>query len=215
MPSYTDVQMFYTKQVADFLNKGYYISSSTNPCRYDRSASVDLMHPDRPNEMYRVRSNYFRDYTFSEYCFSIEIIKCTISEYLEVYDPTTVSVKKFYTINSLKMPYVHRCFFIDSEDLESVVAKRKHRKDNKPYLRRDVEVNNYKLNKFSNKFIDSIMEKINKVRGFRNATASCVNNIKVMRKLSSPNYSYTYQVKVDFSYKDKSSSIYMTQYRHR
>ena len=215
MPSYTDVQMLYTKQVADFLNKGYYISSSTNPCRYDHLASVDLMHPDRPNEMYRVRSNYFRDYVFNEYCFSIEIIKCTISKYLETYDPTTVSVKKFYTINSLKNPYIQNCFFIDSEDLESVIAKRRQRADLKPYLHSDTEVHDYKLNKFSNKFIDNIMEKINKVRGFKNATASCVDNIKVMRKLSSPNYSYTYQVRVDFSYKDKSSSIYMTQYRYR
>lgn len=215
MPSYTDMQMFYTKQVADFLNKGYYISASTNATRYDTCASVDLMHTDHPNEMYRVRFNYFRDYIFNEYCVSIETVKYAVSKYLEGYDPTTVSVKKFYSINSLKIPYVHRCFFIDSEDLESVVAKRKHRKDNKLYIHRDTEVHDYKLDKFSNKFIDSIMEKINKVRGFRNATASCVNNIKITRQLSRSDSCYTYRVKVDFSYKDKSSSIYMTQYRYR
>ena len=215
MPSYTDIQMCYTKQVADFLNKGYYISSSTNPCRYDRLASVDLMHPDRPNEMYRVRSNYFRDYMFNEYCFSIEVVKCTISKYLEACDPTTVSVKKFYTINSLKIPYIHKCFFIDSEDLESVIAKRRQRADLKPYLHSDTEVHDYKLNKFSNKFIDSLMEKINKVRGFKNATASCVDNIKVTHQLSRSGSCYSYHVRVDFSYKDKSSSIYMTQYRNR
>lgn len=215
MPSYTDVQMFYTKQVADFLNKGYYISSSTNPCRYDHLASVDLMHPDRPNEMYRVRSNYFRDYMFNEYCFSIETVKYAVSKYLEAYDPTTVSVKKFYTINSSKIPYVHKCFFVDSEDLESVIAKRRQRADIKPCLHSDVEVNNYKLNKFSNKFIDNIMEKINKVRGFKNATAACVDNIKVTRQLNRSGGCYTYQVKVDFGYKDKSSFIYITQYRYR
>lgn len=215
MPSYTDIQMCYTKQVADFLNKGYYISSSTNPYRYDHLASVDLMHPDRPNEMYRVRSNYFRDYMFNEYCFSIEVVKCTISKYLEACDPTTVIVKKFYTINSIKNPYIQKCFFVDSEDLESVIAKRRQRADLKPYLHSDVEVNNYKLNKFSNKFIDSLMEKINKVRGFKNATAACVDNIKVTHQLSRSGSCYSYHVRVDFSYKDKSSSIYMTQYRNR
>lgn len=212
MPSYTDIQIWYTKQVADFLNKGYYILASSNATRYDTCASVDLMRTDHPNEMYRVRFNYFRDYIFSEYCVSIETIKYAVSNYLEAYNPTTVSVKKFYSINSLKNPYIYKCFFIDSEDLGSITAKREHRKDNKLYIHHGTEVHNYKLNKFSNKFIDSLMERINKVRGFKNATASCVDNIKVTRQLSTAN-TYAYQVRVDFSYKDKNSSIYMTQYR--
>lgn len=214
MPTFTDIQIWYTKQVTDFLNKGYYISSCTNTSRHDRFASVDLMHPEHPNEAHRVCFDFFFDYTLTEYCASIKTSKLEVTKYLEVDNYIVINEKKFYSINSSKCPNRYKCFFIDSEDLEYVIAKRKNRKDRKSYTHRNVEVNNYKLNKFSNKFIDSVMEKINKVRGFKNATAACVDNIRVTHSLNKQSgCSYVYQVKVDFSYKYKHSSICMTQRR--
>jgi hypothetical protein len=45
----------------------------------------------------------------------------------------------------------------------------------------NTNIKSFEIKKLSNKFIDSIMERVNNIRGFKNATVSCINSIIMYR----------------------------------
>lgn len=101
---------------------------------------------------------------------------------------------------------------IYTEDVNEVANIIKLRSDR--YLRKQrgkkVAVCSWKYtrDKVSANFIDSIMERINRIRGFKHATASCIENIKIFKE-EDDDYGrrYKFSANVYYSFNGKSGQI--------
>lgn len=205
--------------IMGYINKGFKLSPLTHNGSFSRSGCyLDVKDPKEKGYIYRIwmidddtalaqqRNVYV----------STKILRVKKYKYDGKYTRTFwpdegdfVSEKIFYVVKAGKS-------FTDSVDeINDIYNLRNKRRDLKPkdnnsdytYCRKIA------INKLPEDFIDNIMEKINKIRGFKRASATCIKSV-LLYKESYYNYSKrctTYKLKgtVNYSFNGRTGNIYI------
>ena len=178
-----DIIRQYNSVIKSFMDQGYIISPITMYGGYHYvDGYTDLVNLND-------KKSFIRIFVMSEYCsdgsyydpksFKYSITKILVKKYEfdGKFKPISarpdcgklISEKCFYQI---KENYLYADTLDDLKQIREIQCKRKE-------SRRKVSdtEKSYPINKLSAEFIDSIMERINSIRGFKRATASCIESV--------------------------------------
>lgn len=205
-----DIISYYNSVIKEFMDKGFMISPSTNNGGYLHiSGYTDLVSPKDKKTIIRVFLTH--DTLPIRKKFYCDVIRVVANKYewdgtytnkslwLD-HDNTNLSTKSFYHIKQ-------NVVYTDSEDeFININELRISRKQSKA---KNDSVKTFKLNQLSADLVDKIMCRINSIRGFKRATASCITKIIAYRE--SPYYSNIpkYQVEVTASFNGRSAYIHL------
>ena len=183
--SIKDVVSYYNSVIKSFMDQGYVISPTTMYGGYRGVYGyTDLVNITK-------KKSFLRIFLIQEYCsdgpyydygnyhyYMIRIIakkyewdgkiKCMMSANPDF--GKLLSEKCFYQIKE------NRAYTETLDELKQISELRSKRR---AYNREEVyPKKSYKINKLSADFIDSIMERINNIHGFKRATASCIEDVR-------------------------------------
>ena len=178
-----DIIRQYNSVIKSFMDQGYIISPITMYGGYHYvDGCTDLVNLNDKKSIIRifVMSEYCSDgsyYDPKSFKYSITKILAKKYEFDGKFKPISarpdcgklISEKCFYQI---KENYLYADTLDDLKQIREIQCKRKE-------SRRKVSdtEKSYPINKLSAEFIDSIMERINSIRGFKRATASCIESV--------------------------------------
>ena len=180
--SIKDIIRHYNSVIKSFMDQGYIISPITRYGGYHYvDGCTDLVNLNGKKSFIRifVMCEYCSDgsyYDSKSYKYYITKILAKKYEFDGKFRPMSarpdcgklISEKSFYQI---KENYLYADTLDDLKQIREIQRKRKE-------SRRVVsDVKSYPINKLSAEFIDSIMERINAIRGFKRATASCIESV--------------------------------------
>ena len=183
--SIKDVVSYYNSVIKSFIDKGYVISPTTMYGGYRNVYGyTDLVNLTGNKSFVRVflMQEYCSDGPYYDYgnyhYYMIRIIakkyewdgkiKCMMSSNPDF--GKLLSEKRFYQIKE------NRAYTETLDELKQISELRSKRKESR---REDDNIKkSYKINKLSAEFIDSIMERINHLHGFKRATASCIEDVR-------------------------------------
>ena len=180
--SIKDIIRHYNSVIKSFMDQGYIISPTTMYGGYHYvDGYTDLVNLNDKKSFIRifVMYEYCSDgyyYDSKSYKYSIIRIIAKKYEWDGKFKPISarpdcgklISERRFYHI---KENYLYADTLDDLKQIKEIQHKRKE-------SRRVVsDVKSYPINKLSAEFIDSIMERINSIRGFKRATASCIESV--------------------------------------
>ena len=180
--SIKDIIRHYNAVIKSFMDQGYIISPTTMYGGYHYvDGYTDLVNLNDKKSIIRifVMREYCSDgsyYDTNSYKYYITKILAKKYEFDGKFKPISarpdcgklISEKCFYQI---KENYLYADTLDDLKQIREIQRKRKE-------SRREVsDVKSYPINKLSAEFIDSIMERINSIRGFKRATASCIESV--------------------------------------
>jgi hypothetical protein len=209
----------YNEAIKSYTDKGWIISPSTMHGSYTNvSGYTDLIKPGDKKNILRVFMS--TDYALVDNHYH-SILKILVKKYdwdgkfnsknlwLDCGDP--ISCNTFYELRSDASAYTD-----SPDDIIKIRSIRDERYNNNRSLsrsRNDVYTLN-KINKLSANFIDNIMERINAVRGFKRATASCIKEICLYKVDGMYNYATRKRDKVlrasvSYSFNGKSGILYI------
>ena len=183
--SIKDVVSYYNSVIKSFMDQGYVISPTTMYGGYRGVYGyTDLVNITK-------KKSFLRIFLIQEYCsdgpyydnsnyhyYMIRIIakkyewdgkiKCMMNANPDF--GKLLSEKCFYQIKE------NRAYTETLDELKQISELRSKRKES----HREATDNkkSYKINKLSADFIDSIMERINRLHGFKRATASCIKDVR-------------------------------------
>jgi len=208
----TELNVRYSDFIKDYLNKGYVISPLNIGNSFSSAVTyLDLINPKEKNMTYRVwlKNTYSKGHDFLK----IEVRQYDKKIYRGTLWPdegTVVNEKSFFIISKKKDVY--------TDDEDEVARINKCRSDRRT-LHESLENLSYKngrrlrIDKLPADFIDNIMARINRVRGFKRANATCINAV-VLYKESQYDWRrdervYRLKAQVSFSYNNKTANIYL------
>ena len=180
--SIKDIIRHYNSVIKSFMDQGYIISPTTMYGSYHYvDGYTDLVNLNDKKNFIRifVMREYCSDgsyYDSNSYKYYITKILAKKYEFDGKFKPISarpdcgklISEKSFYQI---KENYLYADTLDDLKKIREIQRTRKE-------SRREVsDVKSYTINKLSADFIDSIMERINSIRGFKRATASCIESV--------------------------------------
>lgn len=186
----SEVARRYHLIVEDYLNKGYNLSLFT----LAGSFSGVLCYTDLISD--KDRPKLIRIWVKREVLHScdvlgseaddlqiyLEAVSITIKKYNRCdgsyywfSDGETISKTMFYTIKDKV------CYADTFDDFAAYWKKHTSRIGNKEYLPKELTTRKVNPSKLPNNFIDSIMRKINAIRGFRQATSACIQDVVIGR----------------------------------
>ena len=180
--SIKDIIRHYNSVIKSFMDQGYIISPTTMYGGYHYvDGYTDLVNLNDKKSIIRifVMREYCSDesyYDSNSYKHSITKIMAKKYEFDGKFKPISarpdcgklISEKCFYQI---KENYLYADTLDDLKHIREIQHKRKESR------RKVSDVKSYPINKLSAEFIDSIMERINSIRGFKRATASCIESV--------------------------------------
>ena len=91
-------------------------------------------------------------------------------------DGETISKIIFYAVKD------KICYTDSTEELNTCLKIHLARINNRSYALKELSVRKINLSNLPNKFIDSIMRKVNAIRGFRQATSACIQEVVIGRR---------------------------------
>ena len=178
-----DIIRQYNSVIKSFMDQGYIISPITMYGGYHYvDGYTDLVNLND-------KKSFIRIFVMREYCsdgsyydpksfkYSITKILAKKYEFDGKFKPISarpdcgklISEKCFYQI---KENYLYADTLDDVKQIREIQCKRKESRREVSYTKKS-----YPINKVSAEFIDSIMERINSIRGFKRATASCIESV--------------------------------------
>ena len=180
--SIRDIIRHYNSAIKSFMDQGYIISPTTMYGGYNYvDGYTDLVNLKDKKNFIRifVRREYYSDSSYYDpksFKYSITKILVKKYEFDGKFKPMSarpdcgklISEKCFYQI---KENYLYADTLDDLKQIREIQCKRKESR------RKASDVKSYPINKLSAEFIDSIMERINAIRGFKRATASCIESV--------------------------------------
>lgn len=180
--SIKDIIRQYNSVIKSFMDQGYIISPITMYGVYHYvDGYTDLVNLNDKKSFIRifVMREYYSDgpyYDSKSFKYSITKILAKKYEFDGKFKPISarpdcgklISEKCFYQI---KENYLYADTLDDLKQIREIQRKRKESR------RKVSDVKSYPINKLSAEFIDSIMERINAIRGFKRATASCIESV--------------------------------------
>ena len=187
----TELNVRYSNLIKDYLNKGYVISpftigdgfgfSSVNYFFQKGLTFFDLINPKEKNVIYRVwlKPAYSKD---------LELLKIEVRKYnrkvfcgtLRPDEGDIVNEKSFFVVSGTE-----KRAYTDSEDEITRINKcRSDRRALQESLERSFFKNGryLEVDKLPADFIDSIMVRINRVRGFKRANATCIKTVTLYKE---------------------------------
>ena len=176
--SIKDVVSYYNSVIKSFMDQGYVISPTTMYGGYRNvNGYTDLVNLNNKKSILRI-------FAMHEY----------ISEDDHYYYMIRVIAKEYNWDSELSCTNLHpelgellseKCFYqikenrAYTETLDELKQIREIRHNRRASNREVANVKkSYKINKLSAEFIDSIMERINHLHGFKRATASCIEDVR-------------------------------------
>ena len=180
--SIKDIFRHYNSVIKSFMDQGYIISPITMyGCYHYVDGYTDLVNLNDNKNFIRIfiMREYYSDgpsYDSKSFKYSITKILAKKYEFDGKFKPISarpdcgklISEKCFYQI---KENYLYADTLDDLKHIREIQHKRKESR------RKVSDVKSYPINKLSAEFIDSIMERINSTRGFKRATASCIESV--------------------------------------
>ena len=181
--SIKDIVSHYNSVIKSFMDQGYIISPTTMYGGYQYvDGYTDLVNLNDKKNFIRifVMREYCSDgsyYDSNSYKYSITKILAKKYEFDGKFNPIRarpdcgklISEKLFYQI---KENYLYADTLDELKQIREIQRKRKESR------RKVSDVKSYPINKLSAEFIDSIMERINRLHGFKRATASCIKDVR-------------------------------------
>ena len=176
--SIKDVVSYYNSVIKSFMDQGYVISPTTMHGGYrDVNGYTDLVKLTGKKSIIRVFLTNEYISTGDYYYYMIRVIakEFKLNDELSCmnlfYDNgKLLSEKCFYQIKE------NRAY---TETLDELKQIREIRSKRRASCRETTDAKkSYKINKLSAEFIDSIMERINRLHGFKRATASCIEDVR-------------------------------------
>ena len=176
--SIKDVVSYYNSVIKSFMDQGYVISPTTMHGGYRNvNGYTDLVKLTGNKSIIRVFLTNEYISTGDYYYYMIRVIA---KEYkwndelscmnLFYDDGKLLSEKCFYQIKE------NRAYTETLDELKQIREIRCKRRSSRREMT-DAK-KSYKINKLSAEFIDSIMERINHIHGFKRATASCIEDVR-------------------------------------
>ncbi len=218
----TELNVRYSNLIKDYLNKGYVISPFTNSDGLKPSLFtigdgfsrgtpfLDLINPKEKNVIYRA-------WLKTAYSKGLELLKIEVRKYnrkvfcgtLRPDEGDIVNEKPFFVVSE-------KGIYTDSED--EIARINKCRSDRRT-LQKSLECSSFKndrhleVDKLPADFIDNIMVRINRVRGFKRANATCIKTV-ILYKASRYDWKSgklfnKLKAHVFFSYNGKTADIYL------
>ena len=180
--SIKDIISHYNSVIKSFMDQGYIISPITMyGCYHYVDGYTDLVNLNDNKNFIRIfiMREYYSDgpsYDSKSFKYSITKILAKKYEFDGKFKPISarpdcgklISEKCFYQI---KENYLYADTLDDLKQIREIHRKRKESR------RKVSDVKSYPINKLSAEFIDSIMERINSIHGFKRATASCIESV--------------------------------------
>ena len=178
--SIKDVVSYYNSVIKSFMDQGYVISPTTMYGGYRNvNGYTDLVNLNNKKSILRIFAmheyiseddHYYYYYMIrviaKEYAWDSELSCANLHPELG----ELLSEKCFYQIKE------NRAY---TETLDELKQIREIRHNRRASNREVANVKkSYKINKLSAEFIDSIMERINHLHGFKRATASCIEDVR-------------------------------------
>lgn len=198
---------YYNNIVMEYIGKGYVISPSTMSGTSD--AHVDLVNPKQDNHVIRVWM--VKDWA-TVLNRDTNIVCIDVKKYSECKDKI---VALWHSSGELVFNKIFYCisksaFTDEQSEIIDVINLRRERRsrglsDNYNSIR------SLAIKNIPEKLLDKVMNRINSVRGFKRATASCINSISVARGgfYDYNTYKYTTRLyaEINYSYNGKSGKI--------
>lgn len=213
-----DINDSFTNTVNDLISKGYVISPSTHGGTYSSECGhIDLIKPKSKKGSDLIRVWLLEDTVRPDE----DKYKNVVSKYLHI-DTLKINVRKYkwngnWGGNTLwpdcgenisdKTFYAvkrNRCY---SDNIDEVVAKEvlsysryeaRHQKDN--------DVRALDVAKLPNSFIEKMMSRLNKIKGFKRARGNCITKVRIYRDSLSPRGNKL-EAYVDFDYDGKKATL--------
>lgn len=181
--SIKDIIRHYNSVIKSFMDQGYIISPTTMYGGYHYvDGYTDLVNLNDKKNFIRifVMREYYSDgsyYDSKSFKYSITKILAKKYEFDGKFKPISarpdcgklISEKCFYQI---KENYLYADALDDLKQIREIQRKRKESRRKASDTKKS-----YPINKLSAEFIDSIMERINSIYGFKRATASCIESV--------------------------------------
>lgn len=181
--SIKDIIRHYNSVIKSFMDQGYIISPTTMYGGYHYvDGYTDLVNLNDKKNFIRifVMREYYSDgsyYDSKSFKYSITKILAKKYEFDGKFKPISarpdcgklISEKCFYQI---KENYLYADALDDLKQIREIQRKRKESR-----RKASDATKSYPINKLSAEFIDSIMERINSIYGFKRATASCIESV--------------------------------------
>lgn len=181
--SIKDIIRHYNSVIKSFMDQGYIISPTTMYGGYHYvDGYTDLVNLNDKKNFIRifVMREYYSDgsyYDSKSFKYSITKILAKKYEFDGKFKPISarpdcgklISEKCFYQI---KENYLYADALDDLKQIREIQRKRKESR-----RKASDTTKSYPINKLSAEFIDSIMERINSIYGFKRATASCIESV--------------------------------------
>ena len=205
---------YYNDIIMEYIGKGYVISPTTMYGTSD--AHVDLVNPKHDNHIIRVWM--FKDYATilnggvsAAHRTDIDAVYIEVRKHdryrgksIDLWRSAgqLVSEKIFYCVS--KSAYTD-----EQQEIIDIMSLRRERRSKK--FSDDSIIRSLAIKNIPEKLLDKIMNRINSVRGFKRATASCINSICVRRREVYDYNTYKYvrrlSAEIDYSYNGKSGKI--------
>lgn len=180
--SIKDIIRHYNSVIKSFMDQGYIISPTTMYGSYHYvDGYTDLVNLNDKKNFIRIFAmrEYYSDgsyYDSNSFKYYITKILAKKYDFDGKFKPISarpdcgklISEKCFYQI---KENYLYADTLDDLKQIRETQRKRKESR------RKASDVKSYPINKLSAEFIDSIMERINSIYGFKRATASCIESV--------------------------------------
>ena len=223
-----NLNRIFNKTVVDIMNKGYIISQFTNDGSYSYSNTeghLDMIKPNDKSHIIRVWIVTGIEDTDHRVYHHVDTIAIRVSKYTRKngFDGRccsqtlwpdrgdVLSERKFYQISERKFYQIcdrseHKGRRVYTDNLDDAMKILNMRWDR--YCSRDSNdnKNNYyhsiEISRLPASFIDNIMHRINSIRGFKRATASCITKVIVGK-----NYSGKMSADVHYSQNGKNGII--------
>lgn len=191
--SIKDIIRHYNSVIKSFMDQGYIISPTTMYGGYHYvDGYTDLVNLNDKENFIRifVMREYYSDgsyYDSNSFKYSITKILAKKYDFDGKFKPISarpdcgklISEKCFYQI---KENYLYADTLDDLKQIREIQRKRKESR-----RKASGTDKSYPINKLSAEFIDSIMERINSIYGFKRATASCIESVCSYQCIDSQN----------------------------
>ena len=181
--SIKDIISQYNSVIKSFMDQGYIISPTTMYGGYNYvDGYTDLVN-------LKDKKNFIRIFVMREYCSD----GCYYDSKSYKYAITKILAKKYEWDSKFKPISARpdcgkliseKCFYqikenyLYADTLEELKQIREIQRKRKESRHKASEVKSYPINKLPAEFIDIIMERINSIRGFKCATASCIESVR-------------------------------------
>lgn len=180
--SIKDIIRHYNSVIKSFMDQGYIISPTTMYGSYHYvDGYTDLVNlNDKKNfiRIFAMREYYSDGSYYDSNSFKYYIIKILAKKY--DFDGKFKSISARPDCGKL---ISEKCFYqikenyLYADTLDDLKQIRETQRKRKESRRKASDVKSYPINKLSAEFIDSIMERINSIYGFKRATASCIESV--------------------------------------